>query len=153
MKVILLISAALALSATAAQAETFTFTSKGAPISRVAGPGPMGKPLVAANSKNEVDLVWASGAKEHSSGECFGWSAPPASGFTTQGACSGDGPSGNAFTVFSCLANDKGTESDCWGRVTFTSGKNAGKTATISWHGTQNPDGKGGTSVGAGVMN
>lgn len=153
MKSLLLVTAALALGTTAASAETFTFTGKNTPVSQVAGPGPMGKPIVAGNSKNEIDIVWASGTKEHSSGECFGWSAPPASGFTSQGACSGDSPSGKAFSVFSCLANDKGTESDCWGRVTFTSGKNAGKTATISWHGKQNADGKGGTSVGAGNMN
>ena len=155
MKTMLLLTAALALSATAANAETFTFTAKNTQVTQIAGPGPGGKPYIAGSSKSENDVVWASGAKMHGTGDCFGWSAPATSGFTSQGACSGTDANGDkSFLVFSCLAaNDKGTESDCWGRLTWTSGKNQGKTATASWHGKQNADGKGGTAVGAGNMN
>lgn len=155
MRSLLLISVAFVLGTTAANAETFTFTAKNTQVTQIVGPGPGGKPVVAGSSKSENDVVWASGAKEHATGDCFGWSAPPASGFTSQGACTGtDAAGAKTFVVFSCLAaNDKGTENDCWGRVSFLSGKNQGKTATASWHGKQNADGKGGTAVGAGNMN
>lgn len=72
----------------------------------------------------------------------------------SQGMCNGtDADGGKAFLVFSCAGNDKGTENDCWGRLTYVSGKNQGKVATASWHDKQNADGKGGTAVGAGNMN
>ena len=155
MRSLLLVSVALVLGTTAASAETFTITGKSQPVTQVAGPGPMGKPIVGASVKIETDVTWASGTKEHSTGDCIGWSAPPASGFTTQGICSSaSADGGKSSLVFSCIStNDKNTESDCWGRVTYLEGKNKDKVATVSWHGKQNADGKGGTAVGAGNMN
>ncbi len=154
MKSLLLLSAAFALSATAANAETFTITGKSQPVTQVAAPGPMGKPVSGGSVKIETDVTWASGVKEHSTGDCIGWSAPPASGFTSQGICSSASAEGKSSLVFSCItANDKNTENDCWGRLSYSEGKNKDKTATVSWHGKQNADGKGGTAVGAGNMN
>jgi hypothetical protein len=138
-----------------ASAENFTITGKGTNVSQIGGPGPMGKPIVAGVSKNETEVTWASGKKTTSKGDCMAWSAPPTSGFTAQGICSSaDNEGSKTFLVFSCLSlNDKNTASDCWGRLTGLSGAWQGKTATASWRGTQNADGKGGTAVGAGTMN
>jgi hypothetical protein len=150
MRTILFVSAALVLSATAAHAETFTFTSKATTVAQVGGPGPLG----ASHATNEAEVVWASGTKMKSKGDCMSWSAPPTSGFTGQGMCNGtDADGAKTFLVFSCAGNDKGTENDCWGRLTYVSGKNAGKVATASWHGKQSADGKTGTASGAGNMN
>lgn len=154
MKTLLLVSVAFVLSAAAASAETFTFTSKSTTVAQVGGPGPAGKPVGASHATNEAEVVWASGTKMKSKGACMSWSAPPGSGFTAQGMCNGtDADGAKTFMVFSCTANDKNTENDCWGRLTYVSGKNQGKVATASWHGKQSPDGKGGTAVGAGNMN
>lgn len=155
MRTPLLVSVAFLISATAASAETFTFSGKGTNVMQVGAPGPMGKPIVGGTSKNQTDVVWASGAKTKSTGDCMVWSAPPASGATVNGVCnSTDSDGAKSALFFTCIStNDKNTESDCWGRVSYTSGKNQGKTATVSWHGKQNADGKGGTAVGAGNMN
>jgi hypothetical protein len=154
MKTLLLVSVAFVLSTAAANAETFTFTSKAVTVAQVGGPGPGGKPVGASHATNEAEVVWASGTKMKSKGDCMSWSAPPGSGFTGQGMCNGtDADGAKTFMVFSCAGNDKNTENDCWGRLTYTSGKNQGKVATASWHGKQNADGKGGTAAGAGTMN
>ena len=154
MKALLLLSVAFMLGTTVAQAETFTIAGKSQSVTQVGAPGPMGKPVVAGSVKIETDITWASGSKEHSTGDCVGWSAPPASGFTSQGICNSASADGKSSLVFSCLStNDKNTENDCWGRLTYLDGKNKDKTATVSWHGKQNADGKGGTAVGAGNMN
>jgi hypothetical protein len=154
MRALLILSVAFVVGAAGAEAaETFTFTTKGAPIFRIAGAGPAGRPVLAQHSSNEVEIVWASGKKTKSKGDCIGWSAPPTSGFTGQALCSGTEDDGSTtFAVIGCIANDKGTANDCWGRVTYTSGKNKGRVSTVSSHGVQNADGKGGTSTGSGVM-
>jgi hypothetical protein len=121
----------------------------------VGAPGPGGKPVVGATSKIESDIVWASGAKTRSTGDCIGFTAPPTSGATNQIVCNSTDADGAKSAAFlTCIStNDKNTENDCWGRIVYTSGKNNGKVATFSLHGKQNADGKGGTSVGAGNMN
>jgi len=149
-----LLSVAFVVGATSAQAaETFTFTGKGAPIFRVAGAGSAGQPVFAQHGSNEIEITWASGKKTKNKGGCIGWSAPPATGFTVQALCSGtDDDGATTFAIVSCIADAKTKESDCWGRVTYTSGKNNGRVSAIASHGVQNPDGKGGTSTGTGVM-
>jgi hypothetical protein len=74
---------------------------------------------------------------------------------SNQGVCNSTSSNGDKTALFfTCIAtNEKNTESDCWGRVVYLSGKNKGKTSTTSWHGKQNADGKGGTAIGAGYMN
>ena len=155
MRALLLAAAALALGATAAHAETYTLTGKSTPGLQVGAPGPMGKPVVGVTVKIDTDIVWASGAKMHSTGDCIGWSAPPTSGASTNGVCnSTDADGAKSALFFTCIStNEQNTESDCWGRIAYTSGKNQGKSSTVSWHGKQNADGKGGTAVGAGNMN
>lgn len=146
---------ALLASTVVANAETFTFTGKNTPGQQIAGPGPMGKPVIAGTSKGETEITWASGKKTKSTNDCMAWSAPPGSGFTVQGICSStDSDGSKSSLIFSCLSlNEKNTASDCWGRLTGLSGSLQGKTSTASWRGTQNADGKGSTVVGAGVQN
>lgn len=155
MRTLLLVLAAFVLSAVPASAETFTFTGKSTNVMMVVAPGPGGKPVVGATNKIETDVVWASGAKMHSTGDCVGWTAPPTSGATNQSVCNSTDADGGKSQVFlTCIStNDKNTEADCWGRLVYTSGKHNGKVSTFSLHGKQNADGKGSTSVGAGNMN
>jgi len=155
MKALLLVWAAFVLSAVSANAETFTFTGKSSPVMMVVAPGPGGKPVAGTTSKYENDVVWASGAKMRTTGDCVGWTAPPTSGATSQAVCNGTDADGGKSQVFlTCIStNEKNTEADCWGRLVFTSGKKQGKVSTFSLHGKQNADGKGSTSVGAGNMN
>ncbi len=157
MKSLILVTAALLLSATVANAETFTFTGKSTQGMSVGAPGPGGKLVVGATAKIETDLVWASGAKSHSTGNCVAWSAPLGSGASTNGVCySTDADGSKSGMFFTCIADEKNEQSDCWGRVVYetgpSGGKNQGKVSTVSWHGHTNADGKGGTAVGAGNM-
>jgi hypothetical protein len=155
MRTVLVVSAAVLMSATAAQAETFTFTGSSQSGLQVGAPGPGGKPVVGTTVRIETNLTWASGAKEKSTGDCVGWTAPPTSGASINGVCNSTGADGAKTALFfTCIStNEQNTESDCWGRIAFTSGKNQGKAATVSWHGKQNADGNGGSAVGAGNMN
>lgn len=143
------------LGTTVANAETFTLSGKNTAGLQVGAPGPGGKPVVGGAAKIETDIVWASGAKMHSTGDCIAWSAPPASGATTNGVCNNtDADGGKSALWFACIStNEKNTESNCWGALAYSSGKYQGKVATLSWHGKQNADAKGGTAVGAGNMN
>lgn len=155
MRTLFLLTTASLLFAGVASAETFTFTGSSQPGMQIAAPGPGGKPIVGVTVKIETNIVWASGTKEKSTGDCVGWTAPPGTAATNQGVCNSTGGNGDKSALFfTCIAtNDKGTESDCWGRVVYTSGKSAGKSSTVSWHGKGSADGKGGTAVGAGNMN
>lgn len=154
MKSLLLATVAICLTAGIASAESFTFTGRGTTGMVIATPGPMGKPVVGLTLKIETDLVFEGGSKEHSSGDCVGWSAPPASGASNNGVCaSTDSAGGKSNLFFTCIADEKNMQSDCWGRIVFETGKRQGKTATLSWHNHQNADGKGNSSVGAGNVN
>lgn len=154
MKSLLLAFVAICLSASIASAESFTFTGRGTVGMTIASPGPMGKPIVGVTLKIETDLVFEGGSKEHSTGDCVGWSAPPASGASNNGVCtSTDSAGGKSNLFFTCIADEKTMQSDCWGRLVFESGKRAGKVGTLSWHNHQSTDGKGSSSAGAGVIN
>lgn len=156
MRSLLILSIALPLVTTAAQAETFTFTGTVNPAAgtRIAAPGPMGKPIVGGSVKVEIDMVWASAGKSHATYDCIVFSAPPASGQTIQGVCAATETDGGKHSVlFNCLADEKSPQSDCWGRIAYSSGKKEGKVGTMSWHDRLNADGKSITSVGAGNLN
>lgn len=151
MKAIIISTAILFAMTGVANAETFSFTGKNANGDQIGGPGAGGKPVIAGASTFSNDEVWASGKKMKSSGKCMAWSASPTSGFAVEGICTGSDDNGGFFVQFSCIARGaKNAESDCWGGLTGTSGKYQGKMGTASWHGHQDADGKGSTSVGAG---
>lgn len=155
MRTLLLVSAAFVLSATAAQAESFTIMGKSQLGMQIATPGPMGKPVVGSTAKIETDVTWASGTKVHSTGDCIGWSAPPGTAASNLGVCNSTDSNGDKSSLFfTCIVtNEQAVETDCWGRIAYSSGKMQGKSATVSWHGKQNADKKGGTAAGAGYMN
>jgi len=154
MRTLLTLSVAVLLGTTAVQAETFTFTGQVTPGKRIAAPGPMGKPIVGGNVSVEMDIVWASAGKSRATYDCIVFSAPPASGQTIQGVCAAAESDGGKFSLlFTCLADQKGPESDCWGRTAYSAGNRQGKVGTMSWHDRLNTDGKTITSVGAGNLN
>jgi hypothetical protein len=101
-----------------------------------------------------MDMVWASADKTRAAHDCIVFSAPPASGQTIQGVCAAAETDGGRYSLlFNCLADEKSSQSDCWGRIAYSSGKKQGRTGTISWHDSLNADGKTITSVGAGNLN
>jgi hypothetical protein len=150
-----MLSLVVPLVTTAAQAETFTFTGTVIPAGkRIAAPGPTGEPIVGARVTAEFDMDWASVGRTRAAYDCIVFSAPPASGQTIQGVCDASETDGGKYSLlFTCLADEKRPESDCWGRIAYSAGKRAGKVGTMSWHDRLNADGKTITSVGAGNLN
>ena len=155
MRSLLMLLIALPLATTSAQAETFTFIGKAdLPRTRIAAPGPMGKPIVGASLTAEINMVWASAGKVHATYDCIAFSAPPSSGQTIQGVCAATESDGGQFSLlFTCLADEKSPQSDCWGRIVYSSGKKEGKVGTMSWHDSLDAGDKSITSVGAGNLN
>jgi hypothetical protein len=154
MKTFLTAALLLGLNAAAAQAETFTFTGTFKIDNQLATPVATGK-SVALFAENSSTMTYASGKKALANGNCTGWSALPGSGSALTGMC-----------LFSESATDKGsismscnwtdaqqTQADCWGQITGVSGRWRGKTGTIGWHQVLGPDGKNGTTAGAGMWN
>jgi hypothetical protein len=144
----------LGLSATAAQAETFTFTSSFTSVSQIAVPVAGSKSMFLA-TRNLSTLTYASGKKTTLSGTCAGWSAPSGSTSAVTGICTfSEDAASEATASISCNWTDaKQTQADCWGQMTGMSGHWQGKTGTISWHQIIGSDGKGGTSSGVGMRN
>jgi hypothetical protein len=154
MRTFLVLTAATLLGAAAAQAETFTFTGQVTPGKRIAAPGPMGKPIVGGSVSVEMEMIWASAGKSRATYDCIVFSAPPASGQTIQGVCAAAESDGGKFSLlFTCMADEKGPESDCWGRIAYSAGARQGKVGTMSWRDRLNADSKTITSVGAGNLN
>ena len=154
MRALLMLSAVVVFAASA-QAENFTFTGTGTQVAAVGGVGPQGRPAGGGYSKIATEITWASGKKTKSTGECIGSTAPPTSGLTNQLVCNSKDEDGStSFAWIGCTStNDKGTEGECWGKVTYTSGANKGRSSVIAFRSKQNADGKGGTSAGTGSMN
>jgi hypothetical protein len=151
MRFFLIMGAALLASTAMANAEAFTFTSKGTITSQIMAPGPMGKPVGVAMSTFESATTMASGKKLTVKGTCGSWTAPPGGGVAVNAACQGSDETGAFSAFFACApANDKNTVSNCWSEFTGTSGAYKGKTATASWRATQGADGKSNTAVGGG---
>jgi hypothetical protein len=155
MRSLLVLSLVVPLVTTVAQAETFTFAGTVNPAGkRIGAPGPMGKPIVGASVTAEFDMVWASTGRTRAVYDCIVFSAPPASGRTIQGVCAATETDGGEYSLlFSCLADEKGPESDCWGRIAYSAGEKKGRVGTMSWHDRLNADGKSIASVGAGNLN
>jgi len=96
-------------------------------------------------------VTYASGQRVTSPNKCASWSAPPTSGFATNGICTFSEGDGEQSTIqFSCQTDATGQ--DCWGGLRGVTGKRSGKSGTISWRQTANPDGPG-TAAGTGMWN
>lgn len=151
MKLILIAGAALLASTALANAEAFTFTSKGTITNQVGAPGPGGMPTGASFSTVESATTWASGKKTTAKGSCATWSAAPGGALSVNGACTLTDADGGYAASFACAPMDKtNTVAHCWGGLTGTSGKHQGKSGTVSWRTTQAADGKSNTAVGSG---
>jgi hypothetical protein len=151
MKTVLASIVVLLASTSIANAESFTFASTATTTDRVGGPVAGGKPVGASMSSGESNVTYASGKKSTSKTHCANWSAPPGQLFTSTGFCTGEEGADKYTVAFSCQGDEKG--GDCWGRLTGTGGAFQNKTGTVTWHGTQNADGKGGTATGQGAWN
>ena len=96
MRLLFALTASLLCAATAS-ADTYTFTGSSQSGMQIASPGPGGKPVVGVTAKIETNVVWASGAKETSTGDCVGWSAPPGTAASNLGVCNSTSSKGDVF--------------------------------------------------------
>ena len=155
MKILLVSVLMVGVSALAAQAESFTFTSTSTLLNSAAFAAPGETPVLAAFVDSKSKTTYAGGKVETNDASCASWSAPPASIFQTNGVCNFTTAGGEkASILFGCNPRSKDqTESDCWGGLLGVTGARAGKSGTISWHQKLNADGKGGAANGVGQWN
>ena len=152
MKTLILSALLLGGSAFAAQAESFTFTSKSTTTNSIIAPLPDTKPVVAGWLTTSGQTVYASGKTEASTGDCDQWTTPPGSTFQGNGVCALTTSAGDKYTiVFGCdFANKEMTEGACWGGLNGISGAHAKKLGVLSWTFKTNADGKTGGATGTG---
>jgi hypothetical protein len=142
-----------AVAGTAA-AETFAFKSTSTIVNTInVATGPSSA-IGAEFNEGTSQVTYAAGTTTTTKNKCVGWSAPPSSGFTTNGVCTfSEGAGDEASIQFSCQADAAAKALDCWGALRGVTGKRAGKNGTISWRQMTNPDGKTGTAAGTGMWN
>jgi hypothetical protein len=144
----------LCAAAGMANAETFTFKSTSHTLNSISIATGTGTNIGAGFNEGESQVVYSSGQKATSKTKCAGWSAPVGSQFTDEGVCTlTEGANEQSSIAFSCIADMKAGAADCWGALRGTAGRNKGKTGTISWHQTNNPDGNVGAAAGTGMWN
>jgi hypothetical protein len=150
MKRIVLAALMLGVSAMAAHAESFTFTSAGQSAGPpVMGTGADGKPTATSHLTATTDITYASGAKSTAQTKCV--STGGSAGIS--GQCDFSEPSGDAASIaFTCTGAADGSQADCKGAMSGTAGARQGKTGTIMWHQTGTPDGKS-SAAGSGAWN
>jgi hypothetical protein len=150
MKRIVLAALMLGVSAVAAHAESFTFTSAGqAAGPPVAGVGADGKPTASSHLTAVTDITYASGAKSTAQTKC----ASTAGSAGVSGQCDYTEANGDAASIaFTCMGAADGSQADCKGTMNGTAGARQGKTGTIMWHQTGTPDGKS-AATGSGAWN
>ncbi len=124
-------AAMLLAPSAAAAAENFTFESALKQIDGLRVPA-TGSPFQGARVFSISNTVtFASGRKGATTGKCASWTAPPGSGFSSQGVCAAP----DAYNLrFSCspAANSDG-ESDCWGLLEFVGGPAKGHTGVVAF--------------------
>jgi len=152
MKTIIFALLALGVSYSAANAETFTFSSTSTLGDAVTAVMADGKPVTAAFLSGKSQATYASGRSTTNTFQCANWSAAPGSVFDAFGACTYVEAGGDtASIVVGCdyTAKDQ-SQSDCWGALSSQDGPHKGKSGTIAWHAKLNADGKTGVSTGTG---
>lgn len=123
-------------STTAAQAETFGFSTTGRVNEKVGGRMVAGPPASAAISTTAGQMTWASGATVTLQSTCALWTGTPGAQLQYSGVCDDTLSNGEANRMtFGCkpLGPD-GSEADCWGRLDGLAGSRAGRVGTISFH-------------------
>jgi hypothetical protein len=134
-----------------AAAETFTFNSTSTTVNSISVATGPSDAIGAGFIEGQSQVTYASGRRGTTQNKCASWSAPPASGFSVNGLCTFSEGDGEEATIqFSCQTDATGQ--DCWGALRGVSGKRSGKSGTISWRQSANPDGAG-AAAGTGMWN
>ncbi len=155
MKTLVLSIILAGVSVGTASAETFTFTSKSTVANQIVAPTTGGPPVAAVFISGTSETIFASGKKGSNIFNCAQWSSTPGFVFMTVGACTFVDQNGDKASIISgCdFTNKDQSQQNCWGGLTGLTGAVAGKSGTISWHATNNADGKSGSSAGVGQWN
>ena len=135
-----------ATTATAAQAQTFTFQSTAnAPVMAMANKAADGRTYGAAAVTGSGETTWADGKKSKYTYKCINMSQPPHDAiFMSHMMCDVVAPDGNFFVTFGCN-NISADEQGCVGGLAGTSGAYAGRRGGVTSHG------KGTASSGTGA--
>jgi hypothetical protein len=154
MKLVSATAFVLFAAAGSANAETFTFKSTITTVNSLSVTTAAKTVVGAGFNEGETQVAYALGQKATQKYTCAGWSAPMGSQFTDEGICTySEGANDKASILFSCVSDAKTGTGDCWGGLRGTAGRFMGKTGTVSWHQTNNPDGKTGAATGIGMWN
>jgi hypothetical protein len=154
MKTMILVALLMGGSALAAHAESFTFTGSGTGTNAVSVTAPDGAVVTAGFNSGKAQLTYASGKTVTSTSTCEQHSAsPPVGIFQQLGECNLSDPNGNSSVLYGCNPTKDKAAENCVGGLWGTSGAYAGKSGTLSWHGTVSPDGKTSMFNGTGQWN
>jgi hypothetical protein len=130
-------SSLLAVIASSAQAQNFTFESKANAPTVVGGPGASGAPVVGAMWTGTSIVTWADGKKTTDKYTCVSTSQPAnAKIFDVHTICDGSNADGTYSAVFGCQYTSKDYQSmGCVGGLTGRTGKYAGMAGGITFGG------------------
>lgn len=142
--------AALALGATAAQAQNVTFESKLGSPTLVGGIGPDNVGGGAYWTSTSIINTEGSG-KSTSSSICVGMAQPSGAIFDRHVTCTSKSDNGELGIIMGCMKGAEGSgEMTCNGRVAGKTGAVKGRQGLITQHFKFNMDGSGGTATGTG---
>ena len=132
-----LVAAALGLSATAAQAQTFTHTSNQTKAVSTGGVAPDGTPFGGLYQTGTQVITMADGKKVTETYTCIGMTQPPRNSiFQFSTICDATGPNGDTASVWGCnTVNRERNEVSCVGGVYGKSGSYAKRRGTVTWYG------------------
>jgi hypothetical protein len=143
---IIVASAIVALSSTAAQAENFTYLSQGDAPTVVGGMTPEGMPYGGSYVTGKGTTTWADGSKATYTYKCVATVQPPRDAiFVSHMACDATASDGSFSVAFGCnpIAG-KADQQGCVGGLVGKTGRYAGKRGSVTNHG------KGSVSLGTG---
>jgi hypothetical protein len=130
-------AAALSLSATAAQGQTFTFQAVQAKAVQTGAAVPGGTPVAGVMSTGTQNVTMADGKKVTETYTCIGSTQPPRdSVFQFSTVCDATGPNGDTSSVWGCnFVSMERNEVSCVGGLVGKSGSYAGRRGTMTFHG------------------
>jgi hypothetical protein len=131
------LAAALSLSATAAQGQTFTFQAVQAKAVQTGAAVPGGTPVAGVMSTGTQNVTMADGKKVTETYTCIGSTQPPRdSVFQFSTVCDATGPNGDTSSVWGCnFVSTERNEVSCVGGLVGKSGSYAGRRGTMTFHG------------------
>lgn len=131
------LAAALSLSATAAQAQTFIFQATQTKAVNTGGQAPGGGAFAGAMTTGTQVVTTADGKKVTETYTCIGMTQPPRdSVFQFSTICDSTGPNGDASSVWGCnFVKPDSNEISCVGGLVGKTGSYAGRRGTVTFHG------------------